>query len=113
MTCSKRLKNMPSNEKAFGALSLGRWLGTTAFAASLFLVMAPVGAQPEHSCEPPEKPETFENREQQDEFIEEAQAYMDCLKEFFDEQAEISREAAEAANAARAEMEEYAASVNN
>ena len=69
-------------------------------------------AQPEHDCEEPEKPESFENQDQYDEFIESAQEYMDCLKDFYDEQAEASRLAAEAANAARAEMEAYAASIN-
>ena len=82
-------------------------------ALALLAVAVPLPAQPQHDCERPEKPESFESKEEQDEFVENAQAYMDCLLEFYNEQAEASRLAAEAANAAKAEMEEYAASVND
>ena len=44
-------------------------------------------------------------------FFAEAQEYLDCLTAFYEEQAEASRLAAEAANAAREEAEEFAAEV--
>ena len=82
--------------------------------AMAVLMAAALGAnaQPSHDCEAPEKPESFETQEQFDEFKAEAEAHMECLQAFYEEQAEISREAAAAANAAREEMEEFAASVN-
>ena len=83
-----------------------------ALGAVLTVCAANAFGQPEHSCEAPEKPEKFENQEELDGFMDEARGYMDCLKAFFEEQAEASKLAAEAANATRKEMEEYAASVN-
>ena len=81
--------------------------------ASALLLAPSVQAQPQHDCERPERPEQFESKDQGDQFFESAREYLDCLVEFFEEQAEVSRLAAEAANAAREERQDFANTVNN
>ena len=85
----------------------------TLTALSMTVWLAAVNAQPQHDCVRPDKPEQFESEDARAEFFAEAQEYLDCLTAFYEEQAEASRLAAEAANAAREEAEEFAAEVQN
>ena len=103
---------MLSLTRTIAALALPAQPLSAVLLASALLVPS-VQAQPQHDCERPERPEQFESKEQGDEFVAAAREYLDCLKEFFEEQAEASRLAAEAANAARDEMQEFADTVNN
>ena len=93
-----------------------RLLSTACIGASVALLALSTGrdaaAQPEHSCYQPEVPVDIVEAEEKEAFMEDARAYVDCMREFFDEQAELSREHAEAANAAKEEMEEFAALIN-
>ena len=78
----------------------------------VFLCISPVGyiaAQPSHSCYAPDIPEEFEDDQEREQFVAEAREFNECMKEFFDEQAALSREHAEAANAAKDELEAFAA----
>ena len=86
-----------------------------AAAAAALLALSPSRAalaQPEHDCYQPEVPVDIVEEEEKEAFMEEARAYVDCMREFFDEQADLSRQHAEAANTAKDEMEEFAALIN-